>query len=98
MRVSVRFLVIILAIVFAGRTIWSQTATGTILGHITDSSGAAVPDVAVVAFNPENPDPWHNDAAPGRWNAQKLAFVRAEICHPQHKFISGQNAVVGFLP
>ena len=53
MRVSVRFLVIILAIVFAGRTVWSQTATGTILGHITDSSGAAVPDVAVVAFNPE---------------------------------------------
>ena len=53
MRVSVRFLVVLLTIVFAGRTVWSQTATGTILGHITDSSGAAVPGVAVVAFNPE---------------------------------------------
>src|SRR6185312_1466801 len=53
MRVCVRVLVIILIVASAGRIVRAQTATGTILGRISDSSGAAVPGVAVVAFNPE---------------------------------------------
>ena len=32
----------------------AQTATGTIIGHITDSSGAVLPQVDVSAFNPAN--------------------------------------------
>ena len=53
MKVNVRFLFLIALIAIADRALLAQTATGTILGHISDSSGAAVPGVAVVAFNPE---------------------------------------------
>ena len=31
----------------------AQTATGTIIGHVTDSSGAILPGVEVTAVNPE---------------------------------------------
>lgn len=53
MRVNVCLLAAIVASAFAGRMCLAQTATGTILGHVTDPSGAAVPGVAVTAFNPE---------------------------------------------
>jgi len=35
------------------RPAWSQTATGTIIGHITDSSGAVLPGVEITALNPD---------------------------------------------
>jgi hypothetical protein len=35
------------------RPTWAQTATGTIIGHLTDPSGAALPGVQVTATNPE---------------------------------------------
>src|SRR6185312_2402900 len=52
MKVSACFLILITFVAIADRALWAQTATGKILGHITDSSGAAVPGVAVTAFNP----------------------------------------------
>jgi hypothetical protein len=36
------------------RPVAAQTATGTIIGHITDSSGAILPQVDITAFNPAN--------------------------------------------
>jgi len=32
---------------------FGQTSTGTIIGHITDASGAVLPGVEVTALNPE---------------------------------------------
>ncbi len=36
-----------------GPALYGQTATGTILGHITDASGSVLPAVEVTAVNPE---------------------------------------------
>jgi hypothetical protein len=53
MKVSAYFLILTTLVAVTGRALWAQTATGTILGHVTDSSGAAVPGVAVTALNPD---------------------------------------------
>jgi hypothetical protein len=38
---------------FSARPTLGQTATGTIIGHLTDSTGAVLPGVEVTAINPE---------------------------------------------
>ncbi|HMJ61748.1 MAG TPA: carboxypeptidase-like regulatory domain-containing protein, partial [Bryobacteraceae bacterium] len=53
MRQALYAILAIAAFSLARQTAFGQAATGTIIGHVTDSSGAAVQGVVVVALNPE---------------------------------------------
>lgn len=51
---TIRVLLVLATVfAFANLPAFAQTATGTIIGHITDSSGAIVPGVAVTALDPQ---------------------------------------------
>src|SRR5436190_23070680 len=48
---SVHSLTVICALCLMATTLWGQTATGRILGQVTDPTGAVVPGVKVTAAN-----------------------------------------------
>lgn len=48
-----RFTHVICTMLFFAGLSFGQTATGTIIGHVSDASGAVLPGVAVTAFNPD---------------------------------------------
>src|SRR5574340_374162 len=45
--------VLLIALLGAAQGLLAQTATGTIMGHVTDPSGAVLANVNVTALNPE---------------------------------------------
>jgi hypothetical protein len=53
MQPSVRPDAVLWLILTGGHAVFGQTATGNILGRVTDATRAIVVDVAVTAFNPE---------------------------------------------
>lgn len=53
MRRSVRFLFVLLLLGVWSPFLLGQSATGNIIGHVTDSTGAVVPNTKVTATNPE---------------------------------------------
>src|SRR3954466_14498089 len=50
---KVSVLALLFAVLWNGQSVWGQTATGTIIGHLTDSSGAILPGVEITAVNPD---------------------------------------------
>src|ERR1700684_300247 len=53
MRLALKCLSVVLLVTLMCPRLPAQSATGNIVGHVTDSSGAAVSGVGVVALNPE---------------------------------------------
>ncbi|MCC6363324.1 MAG: TonB-dependent receptor [Bryobacterales bacterium] len=44
---------VFVALLSSGASLFGQTATGNIIGHVTDSTGSLLPGVTVTALNPE---------------------------------------------
>src|ERR1700739_3818431 len=95
------FALIILLAPFAGPRLFAQTGTGTLPGQLTDPSGAAVADAAVVATNAAgqaatastNRDGIYElkNLAPGKYSLKVVAKGFALFEVPQVEILAGQN-------
>lgn len=59
MRLMMRFLVACLLLGACGAILLGQSATGNIIGHVTDSTGAVIPGASVTAINPAKGQRFH---------------------------------------
>lgn len=59
MKQASRLLFVCILFAACGSMLWSQSATGNFIGHVTDASGAAVSGAEVTATNPEKGQSFH---------------------------------------